>query len=483
MNEEEIKKLKELLEIMKRTTEFQTVNSKKAKATAEATPSTVQQTVSAVKVQQTTPVQTGKILAQQAKSLQGKGKLIAPIEQKRTFATATVRDWYNKELLDHDPEFYEKLNGCCRAIQSADMRSSNYWLTQIEKHYICLKQANIKRETKAKEGKELLAKLIEFSSTSKSHALELREAQLMSNESTEKKSIKEVFMELETSDLVNLRIQDFLDLTNFFEIKSDKTRELEAEMTVHNMINLYQQNLIDEERFLLFFKRLEDTDISSLFENEEIILNENKRPRLVACFQEVQKYKPHIRKGIVHEVYINTSHPEEFEGCLPDICKQKVMEYSSRFQTIFMFKIWSIWEERQYIKLYPSVQLWILHRITDNPDLQFVKFQKKDFLEDKERRLAAKEFFDKAGRIAQYTSHTVYEGKTVLFLDTLNFHPGTKKTNNVKEFLETIHLGRTGSMAQEDFLTDEELRLAQENENDGGHSTDSEMLANLEIGD
>jgi hypothetical protein len=473
MNEEELTKLKECLELMKRTNEFKAINSKKAKSTEEATSSKVQQTP--VKV----PVQTGKIQAQQAtKSPQTQEKGKAPT---RTFATAMVRDWYNKELLAHDPEFYEKLNGCCRAIQSADMRASNYWLTQIEKEYISIKQANIKIKKKEDEAKTLLGKVLDFSSTSRSSALDMREAQLLSNGSTEHRGIKEVFEHLHTSDLINLRIQDFLELTKFFEIKNDKTREYEAELTVQTMISLYQQNLVDEDRLLLFFKRLEDIEITTLFENEEVILNESKRPRVVACFQEIQKYKKHIRKGIVHEVYLNTNHPEEFEDCIPDICKTKVMEYANRFQTIFKFKIWSIWEERQYIKLFPSIQLWALHRVTENPDHSFIKFQKKDFYEEKERLQAAKEFFLKAGRISQYESHSIYEGKTILFLDTLSFQPSEPKVNKVRDFLQSLSIGRIGTMAQEEFFEDEELEMAQNDEDN--NSLDSEMIANLVVGE
>lgn len=57
-----------------------------------------------------------------------------PTAQRRTkhFANTVVKDWYNQKLKQQNEEMYDKINGCFRALQSNDLRASNYWLTQIE---------------------------------------------------------------------------------------------------------------------------------------------------------------------------------------------------------------------------------------------------------------------------------------------------------------------------------------------------------------
>lgn len=58
----------------------------------------------------------------------------APTGQRRAkpFVNTIVKDWYNKKLKQQNEEMYDKINGCFRALQSNDLRASNYWLTQIE---------------------------------------------------------------------------------------------------------------------------------------------------------------------------------------------------------------------------------------------------------------------------------------------------------------------------------------------------------------
>lgn len=58
-----------------------------------------------------------------------------------------------------------------------------------------------------------------------------------------------------------------------------------------------------------------------------------------------------------------------------------------------MFKVWSIWEERNYIKLFPFVQLWELHQMIEPPNHEYTKYTKIDFNSEAEQVQAAKEFF------------------------------------------------------------------------------------------
>lgn len=136
----------------------------------------------------------------------------------------------------------------------------------------------------------------------------------------------------------------------------EKARQLDAELTIQRMVTLNQQNLIEDSQLVAFFKNLEAIDISFFFEKEELILNKFNRLRLIICFKEIPRFQKQIKLGIVHEIYVNTDRPEEYTGYIPNICSERLRSYATKYQTVF-FRIWSIWEERKYIKLFPSAQL------------------------------------------------------------------------------------------------------------------------------
>lgn len=60
--------------------------------------------------------------------------------------------------------------------------------------------------------------------------------------------------EMEIADLVNLPIQEFCKLTEQCKLQNDKARQLEAELTVHKMIGLNQQQMIGNHQLKEFFK-------------------------------------------------------------------------------------------------------------------------------------------------------------------------------------------------------------------------------------
>lgn len=105
---------------------------------------------------------------------------------------------------------------------------------------------------------------------------------------------------------------------------------------------LYQPMMIKESQLLLFCNQLEDTEVFKLIENEQLIKNKNERPILLSCFDDISKYKEHIQKGLVHEIYVNTNYAEDFSNHIPEICKTKVLEHANKFQNIFLFRTWSI---------------------------------------------------------------------------------------------------------------------------------------------
>lgn len=292
----------------------------------------------------------------------------------KPFANTIVKDWYRKDLKQKDEEIYNRTNSCFRALQSNDLRASNYWLTQIEQvilSHLHKNQELVKQQTMTEN---LVKGLCQYSITTRSEALNKRKEALFTETSKDQQKLREIFSNLHTSDMVSIWIPEFLELDKLYHIQTENTKQLDAKVTVQHMITLNQHNLLEDTQLVSFFKNLEDLDISSYFAKEELILNKFKRPRLLTCFKEIPKYQRHLHLGIIHEIYVNTDHPEEYKRYILGICSNKLREYFNRFQTIFMFHIWSIWEERNYIKLHPSVQLWELRKMVEQPVHDTVRY-------------------------------------------------------------------------------------------------------------
>ena len=137
---------------MKRQEDFKQVkSSKKAKQTStEASSSQESEETNAPtgvneeKVQQTKTTQTNKGKATPSNTTQkfvpmNKGKAIAPTGIQRPYISAVVKDWYNLDMKASNPNLYDNFNGCFKAIQSANHRAVNFWLTQLEKPYLGLR--------------------------------------------------------------------------------------------------------------------------------------------------------------------------------------------------------------------------------------------------------------------------------------------------------------------------------------------------------
>lgn len=73
--------------------------------------------------------------------------------------------------------------------------------------------------------------------------------------------------------MISIRIPDFLELIKLHNIQNEWVKQLDAEMVVHHMITLNQQNMLEDTQLVAFFRNIEATDISSYFQKEELILN------------------------------------------------------------------------------------------------------------------------------------------------------------------------------------------------------------------
>ncbi|KAJ6847906.1 hypothetical protein M6B38_116590 [Iris pallida] len=184
---------------------------------------------------------------------QQKGKNVVSAEEANRKGPF-VKKWYNLELENQDKETWDMINGCFRGIQSSNTKMANFWLSQLERSHTSLKH-------KLGEAHQLVSRLVSFSSTSRSDMLNAKERELFSGTETsskEQRKLKSIFSRLQTADLVNLRIEDFLKLVKTLEIQADGVKELESKAEVQEMTNLYRQHLIDDNRLLAFFQKLEE---------------------------------------------------------------------------------------------------------------------------------------------------------------------------------------------------------------------------------
>lgn len=149
-----------------------------------------------------------------------------------------------------------------------------------------------------------------------------------------------------------------------------------------------------------------------------------------------------------------------------------------------MFRILSIWEERNYIKLYSAIQLWKLHKMSDQPVRGFAKYSKEDFVANKEAKKTAKEFFQVAYNTAAFGTHSVHEGRMILLYDYLSaFEDSDERIFKATGFLESLNLGRIGSNAKEEFFSELEGHLPNTQDEGIDNELEEEQLANLNMRD
>lgn len=143
---------------------------------------------------------------------------------------------------------------------------------------------------------------------------------------------------------------------------------------------LNQRNLLDDSHMLSFFKSLETSNIFQYFQTADIIQTRNSHLRLITCFKQIPNFFQQIKVGIVYEIFVNTDHPEEYTRFITNICSERIKAYTTFFQTVFYFKVWSIWEEREYLKLFSSIQILEFH--PNNPYLAHVfdPYQRQNFI-------------------------------------------------------------------------------------------------------
>lgn len=71
-----------------------------------------------------------------------------------------------------DPELYDKFNGCFKAVQLGDQRTTNFWVSQLEKSFWDIKQYEANIDKTIHDIKNQVFKLLQFCNTSRSKALD-----------------------------------------------------------------------------------------------------------------------------------------------------------------------------------------------------------------------------------------------------------------------------------------------------------------------
>lgn len=118
--------------------------------------------------------------------------------------------------------------------------------------------------------------------------LSIRENELFKCSTKDQITLRNIFSNLETSDMVSIRIPDFLEFLKVYKVRDDRTKQLEVEMTVQQMVTLNHQNLLEDSQLVAFFKNIESTNILAQFKKEDLVLDTKyKRPRILACFREI----------------------------------------------------------------------------------------------------------------------------------------------------------------------------------------------------
>lgn len=84
--------------------------------------------------------------------------------------------------------------------------------------------------------KNLIKVLCQYSVPTKSEALNKKEEALFTETSRDQQKLREIFVDSTTSDMASVRIPDFLKLSKLYHTQIEKTKQLDAEVTVPDMI-------------------------------------------------------------------------------------------------------------------------------------------------------------------------------------------------------------------------------------------------------
>lgn len=180
------------------------------------------------------------------------------------------------ELRSSNEAIYNKLNGCFRAVQSNDLQSSKYWLTQIEQMVLSMFNHYTQEKEKVRLITKQVQELCQYSTTIQSSSFSHQIGEWFNGSTQEQQYLKRIVQDLKLSNLVSLPIQEFCSLLTHCQIATDKAKQLEAELTIQKMITLIQRNLMGDDQLKDFFKQRETTDIISLFQSHDLIWNKHK---------------------------------------------------------------------------------------------------------------------------------------------------------------------------------------------------------------
>lgn len=85
------------------------------------------------------------------------------------------------------------MNGCFRSIQSNDLKSANYWLTQLEHEVLQAKQQLQQSKEREAQISDLVHFLCQYSTTARSDSLFVQEARYFPGTSVEQQSRRKIY--------------------------------------------------------------------------------------------------------------------------------------------------------------------------------------------------------------------------------------------------------------------------------------------------
>lgn len=147
-----------------------------------------------------------------------------------------------------------------------------------------------------------------------------------------------------------------------------------------------------------------------------------------------------------------------------------------------------MWEERRYLKLYPSVQLWELRSHNSSPSESCAKLPIVNLAE--ETKMVAKEFFFEAYKQAIDGNCSIHINGNILLYDYI-VPSGKAETSipKVLEFIAELQIGRKGMEAKEEFYLElEEIDECMDQDRDLGgedhrEALNEEALQNIALDD
>lgn len=191
------------------------------------------------------------------------------------FASKPIKNWYNEALKMTNENLYNEINNIYMCAQRRDTRPITYHLSSLEKQIAKIQSSGKDLEKQIQTLKDnitkartVAGKMIHYHHTKASPLIKGRMDGMIGGTSPPEKRLKRMIGELGVSDLVEIRIGDFLELLKVFKLSGTAVKKIESQVRVNEVFESYSQGVLPVEDAVQKLRAIKNDAPASCRNNE-----------------------------------------------------------------------------------------------------------------------------------------------------------------------------------------------------------------------